>query len=99
MSQLDPQLSGLFRWARRCPDQRPPPEAPFGFSARVVARWQAEDRTPAPFLGARALALSAWLSAGMIVGGLALFAHQSRPPENAYDFTPAYQLVAQNITR
>jgi hypothetical protein len=96
LNRLDPALKRLMRWAGQAPPADVP-EAPFGFSTRVVARWE-PGRTNVPVGGCpRAVAFSAWVSTAIILGGLGFYLQQRHRAETAYDFPSAYLVAAQSI--
>jgi hypothetical protein len=96
LNRLDPGLKRLLRWARQAP-RADFPEAPFGFSTRLVARWK-PGRTNIFGAGCPwAVSLSAWISTAIILGGLGFYLQQRHRAETAYDFPSAYLVAAQSI--
>jgi hypothetical protein len=87
-------LKRLCRWARQAPAP-PPAGAPTGFAGRVVARW--EHAVSLFSIWQRAITVSGWASAVLILCGLAFILTESRDSGGAYDFTTAYEVAATNI--
>jgi hypothetical protein len=96
MSQLDPELKRLIQWSRAA-DEESPGEAPFGVAGRIVSRWQESVAPTEPAWWPRLRLATAWLSVGILITGGAFWASRLNGSTSAYDFTPAYQMIAQNI--
>jgi hypothetical protein len=96
MNPLDSELKTLIKWARKAP-LLPPPPMPLGFAARIAAR---QDRTP-PIDMLAIWQKAIWGSAGaaiiVIVLGLVVLSAEKLRTKSAYDFSPAYQVVATTI--
>ena len=96
MNRLDPDLKRLMKWAQRAPETASS-EAPFGFSTRVVARWQPEDSLTLLAAWQRAVTFAGWVSGLLIVAGVAFFLTQQQPVSTADNFVTAYQALAKSI--
>lgn len=96
MNELHPGLKRLLKWAREA-SPSPPPEAPFGFSGRVLASRQ--EVRAATLL--RELQRTAWVltcgSMALIVGGGILLASQRSVPEPAAELSSALTFLADNL--
>ncbi|GEM_PF-2105091 len=96
MSQLDPELRRLIQWSRAA-NEALPEEAPFGVAGRIASRWR-ETIVPAePAWWGRLQLAAAWLSVAILVFGGTVWVSRANSASAAYDFAPAYQLIAQNI--
>ncbi len=85
-----------MRWGRPAPPADLP-EAPVGFSTRVVARRE-PGRTNVFAAGCpRAVAFSAWVSTAIILGGLGFYLQQKQRVETPYELPSAYLVAAQSI--
>ncbi len=96
MNELHPGLKRLLKWAREASPSQPP-EAPFGFSGRVLGSRQ--EVRAATLL--RDLQRSAWaLTCGslvLIVGGGILIASQGSAPEPAAELSSTLTFLANNL--
>ena len=96
MSQLDPELRRLIRWSGAAREQLPE-EAPFGVAARMAGHLRKNVAPDEPAWWPRLQLVAAWLSVAILVAGGTIWATRLHATASAYDFTPAYQLIAQNI--
>ena len=96
MNQLDPDLKRLMELAQRAPETESS-EAPFGFSTRVVARWQPDESLNLLAAWQRAVTFAGWVSGLIIVVGVAFFLTQQQPVSTADNFVAAYQVLAKSI--
>lgn len=96
MSQLDPELRRLIQWSR-AGDSKSPAEAPFGSITRIAGRSLAGVSSEESNWWSRGQLATAWVSITIVAAGLIFWTTQLRRPTTAYDFAPAYQLIAQNI--
>lgn len=96
MNQLDPELKRLIRWSRAA-DPSAPEEAAFGTAGRIASRWGATIRQAEPAWWPRLQLATAGMSLLCLAAGLLFWSNQAKLSANAYDFSPAYQLVARNI--
>ncbi len=97
MNKIDPILKRLMNWSRQSDASQLSNEAPFGFSARVVARWQSL-KAPDLFLE-RLVAVAAWVSVVVIVFGGAFLWQQRHGVEANYPLPTAYQLAGARLLR
>ena len=97
MNRLDPDLKRLMKWAQHAPESASS-EAPFGFSTRVVARWQPRESASLLAAWQRAVTFAGWISGLIIVAGVAFFLTQREPANTADNFVAAYQVLAKSIT-
>ncbi len=96
MSQLDPELRHLIRWSRAANDEQPE-AAPFGMASRIGSRWRETVVQGEPEWWRRFQVTTAWMSVGILVIGGAIWGSRLTSSASAYDFAPAYQLIARNI--
>ena len=95
--QMDPQLKRLLKWARAVPAQTPQ-EAPWGFSHRVVQNWLESEPYEAFGMWQSAVVKSAWVSAAIILAGLALLTVQRVEEKSGYNLpTASYELVSTRM--
>jgi hypothetical protein len=96
MSELDPQLKRLFKWARTgAPSE--PEQAPFGFSTRVLAaRRQIRVPTLLEELQQAAWGLACVALATIAFGCLVLLSQRAGPAPAA-DLPSAVSYVASNF--
>jgi hypothetical protein len=96
MSELDPELKRLFKWARTASPSEPE-EAPFGFSTRVLA---AQRQAQVPSL-LEELQQTAWglacLALVTIACGCLVLLSQRAGPAPAADLPSAVSYVANNF--
>jgi len=96
MNKLDPDLKRLLQWARAASPPEPE-EAPFGFSARVLAAGRpVQAPTLFPELRRTAWALSFASLALIVYAGLVLISQRSAPPPAA-EFSSALSFLASDI--
>ena len=98
MSELDPELKRLLKWARNVPVSKPD-EIPFGFSGRVLAARQ-PARLPTLFeqLQDAAWALSC-VALFLIVGGAMVLLSQRSSPPSVEEASSALNFLASNLPR
>jgi len=96
MSQLDPELRRLIHWSRAANDERPE-DAPFGVAGRIASRWRETAAETEPAWWLRLQLATAWLSIAILIIGGTVWVTRVNAAASAYDFAPAYQLIAQNI--
>lgn len=96
MNQLDPELKRLIRWSRAV-EPESTTEAPFGMAGRIASRWVASEVQPEPSWWPRLQLATAGMSILCLAAGLLFWTNQMKPAGNAYDFAPAYQMIARNI--
>lgn len=96
MNHLDSELRRLIKWARAAGDERPA-GAPFGLAGRLASRWRdaADPGEPAWWAGLQRAA--ALFSLTIVTAGIVFWTTQLHRSAGTYDFTPAYQLIAQNV--
>jgi len=96
MSQLDPDLKRLLKWARAAMPSKPE-EAPFGFCGRVLA---SPRRPQVPSL-LHELQQTAWsltcVALVMIACGCLVLASQRSVPAPAADLPSALSYLASNL--
>lgn len=95
MSELHPDLQRLLRQAGRASPSEVQ-SAPFGFAARVVARYEAETAESNQAIQAL-FRLVAALSCLMIVCSTFVLLRQMLEPKPVKDFASATQFLAKNI--
>ncbi len=98
MSQLDPGLRRLLKWARQASPRRPE-DAPFGFSGRVLAA-RKPVRTPTLFeeLQRAAWGLSCAALGVIVCGAFVLMSQRSSPPPTE-EVSSALNFLASNLPR
>lgn len=95
MSEMDPELKRLLRWARQAP-ALPPAQYPWGFADRVVQRrasWVQDNLG----MWQRVVLGSVWPAAAVLLLGLGILALQHYHSNSSYDLSPAYQVVSLDL--
>lgn len=96
MNQLDPELRRLIRWARKAGTDSPA-GPPTGSSCRFAARWRDAAGIDEPPTWQRLQFTASWCSLAIVAAGLVFWGSRYYHATTAYDFAPAYQLIAQNV--
>jgi hypothetical protein len=96
MNRLDPNLKRLMQWSRLAPSNLPK-EAPFGFANRVLANVPRANEDATTLILEKVLKTSIWISCSIILLGCIFLTSQVRQSRNAFDFSPAYQVVARRL--
>jgi hypothetical protein len=96
MSQLDPELRRLIHWSRAA-DEEQLGDAPFGAAGRIASRWRDVAMQAEPAWWGRLQLATAWMSVAIMILGGTVWISRVNSSAGAYDFAPAYQVIAQNI--
>lgn len=96
MSQLDPELKRLIQWSRAAKEE-PSGAAPFGIAGHIAGYWRETVAPAEPAWWSRLQLATAWVSIAILFAGGTIWFNRLNRSAGAYDFAPAYQMIAQNI--
>jgi hypothetical protein len=96
MNQHDPELRRLIHWSRAANEEQSG-DAPFGAAGRIASRWRETVAQTEPAWWPRLQLATAWMSVAIMIFGGTVWLSRVNSSAGAYDFAPAYQLIAKNI--